>query len=61
MEIYNETVHDLIEGSNESLEIRQNKDGTVYVENLSKIQVSNYEKVVKLLKKASKNRATVIL
>lgn len=64
-EIYNDNVYDLIntpaKGDLSPLEVRQAKDGSVYVENLTKVEVHSYKQVLKILRQANSNRATVLI
>jgi hypothetical protein len=41
LEIYNENVNDLLDGTKRNLEVRENKNGEVLVENLTMKKVSN--------------------
>lgn len=56
LEIYNETIFDLIETSNEKLEIRQGPDGNIVV-GLSEVEIANYEQVKQLMVLGNNNRA----
>jgi len=59
MEIYNETVLDLLsskEADKEGLKIRQGKDG-VFVENLTEEDVKNEDDIIRLMTLGNKNRA----
>ena len=56
IEIYNETVNDLIDPSNKNLEIRESGNKGIFVNNLSEISVNNLEKAMQLLNKGESNR-----
>lgn len=56
LEIYNETIFDLIETKNEKLEIRQGPDGNIVV-GLSEVEISNFEQVKQLMVLGNNNRA----
>ena len=56
IEIYNETVNDLIDPSKKNLEIRESGNKGIFVNNLSEISVNNLEKAMQLLNKGESNR-----
>jgi len=56
IEIYNETVNDLIDPSKKNLEIRESGNKGIFVNNLSEITVNNLEKAMQLLNKGESNR-----
>ena len=56
IEIYNETVNDLIDPSKKNLEIRESGNKGIFVNNLSEISVNNLEKAMELLNKGESNR-----
>lgn len=61
MEIYNENINDLLNiGNKESLEIRQNKNNTLYVAGVKEVPGNTYEEIVAILKQANQNRTIVI-
>lgn len=55
-EIYNETVNDLINTSKKNLEIRESVAKGVFVNNLTEIEVDDYDKVIKILNTGESNR-----
>jgi len=56
LEIYNETIFDLIETSNEKLEIRQGPEGNVVV-GLTEVDITSFEEVKQLMALGNNNRA----
>ncbi|KAI3642734.1 hypothetical protein MP228_012289 [Amoeboaphelidium protococcarum] len=58
MEIYNETIKDLINPANRDIKIHEDKHKGIYVSPLKEVVVSKPEDVVKLLKLGDKNRHT---
>lgn len=56
MELYNETVNDLLNSNNKNLEIRESVTKGVFVNNLTEIQVTNPEKAMQLLKQGDSVR-----
>lgn len=59
LEVYNESIRDLLTRSKsfDKFEIRQTKDGQVYVENLTETPVRNFEEVLDLMDRAETNRS----
>lgn len=45
LEIYNESINDLLDGSKRNLDIRENKNGDIIVENLTSQQVNNEDQL----------------
>jgi kinesin family protein C2/C3 len=56
LEIYNETIFDLIETSNEKLEIRQGPEGNLVV-GLTEVDITSFEEVKQLMALGNNNRA----
>ena len=56
LEIYNETILDLIETSNEKLDIRQGSEGNMVV-GLTEVEITNFDEVKQLMALGNKNRA----
>lgn len=56
LELYNETVNDLLNANNKNLEIRESSQKGVFVNNLTEIQVTNPEKAMQLLKQGDSIR-----
>jgi len=56
LEIYNETIFDLIETSNEKLEIRQGPEGNLVV-GLTEIDITSFDEVKQLMALGNNNRA----
>lgn len=57
VEIYNETVRDLLNDL-KPLEIHQNSDGSVYLKDVMKKEINNYDEVINIMKMGNKNRST---
>lgn len=57
IEIYNETIHDLLNNYN-TLDIRQNTEGEVYLPDVNKIEVNSYTEVNKIMREGNKHRST---
>ena len=49
LEIYNENVNDLLDVSKKNLEIRENKDGHIQVDKISKHRVQNAHEALQFL------------
>ncbi|KAE9546845.1 hypothetical protein FO519_009943, partial [Halicephalobus sp. NKZ332] len=58
IEIYNEKIRDLLDQSDQKLELKLDKDGRQRITNLSKHSVDSIDKVQKILSVGRKNRAT---
>ena len=58
VEIYNETVNDLLDSSKKNLEIRESIEKGIFVNNISEITVTNSEKAMGLLNKGELNKVT---
>ena len=58
LEIYNETVIDLLASKRTSLDLRLSTEGKVYVENLESIACSSMDEVLSTMSCAGKNRST---
>jgi len=60
LQIYQERLKDLLAGkeNDADLLIRENKEGETYAEGLIEVNVSSPDEILKLLKKAQKNRIT---
>lgn len=58
LEIYNETVKDLLSSTRNNLDLRLNGEGKVYVENLQKLPCDSMDEVLTVMSRASKNRST---
>ena len=58
IEIYNETVNDLLDTSKKNLEIRESIEKGLFVNNISEITVTNLEKAMNLLNKGELNKVT---
>lgn len=43
MEIYNECVNDLLDPQNKNLDIRENKNGGIFIEKLSEFEVGTID------------------
>jgi len=56
LEIYNETILDLIETSNEKLDIRQSSEGNMVV-GLTEVEITNFDEVKQLMILGNNNRA----
>lgn len=56
LEVYNETVRDLLVSSNKVLDVREDSDGRVFVANLSEHHPKTGAEVMELLEKGSTNR-----
>ena len=56
VEIYNETVNDLIDSSKKNLEIRESVAKGVFVNNLTEVVVPSYEKVIQIMNTGENNR-----
>ena len=46
MEIYNENVNDLLAENNRNLDLRETKDGKIYVQNLTCMRVNNAQELI---------------
>jgi len=57
LEVYNETIRDLLNGSNEKLEIRMSLEGSREIPNLTTTQVTTMEEVMKIFEEGRKNRS----
>lgn len=57
VEIYNETVNDLIDSSKKNLEIRESLARGIFVNNVTEISVTNFDKVFQLLNIGENNRS----
>jgi len=57
LEVYNETVRDLLNGSSEKLEIRMSLEGSREIPNLITTQVTTMEEVMKIFEEGRRNRA----
>ena len=51
LEIYNECVNDLLDPQNKNLDIRENKNGGIFIEKLSEFEVKGIEESLLYLKK----------
>lgn len=58
LQIYNETISDLLRSDRKSLQIREDKKRGVFVEGLSEWAVRNPKEIFQLLKKGSRSRST---
>lgn len=56
LEIYNEHLFDLLTPNGNSLSIREDPKKGTYVENMSAVEISNYEEGINLLKRGNSNR-----
>lgn len=57
LEIYNESVNDLLDSAKKNLEIREDKiNKQIVVENLSRVEVKSAAAIIELLKKGNENR-----
>ena len=56
MELYNEVVNDLLDPTRTNLEVRENRSGDVFVENLSSWPVSTLDEFLSLLGQGESNR-----
>lgn len=56
LEIYNETVNDLLDSSKKNLEIRESLQKGVFINGLTEIPITNLEKAVQLLKQGDNVR-----
>ena len=46
IEIYNETVNDLIDINNKNLDIRESISKGIFVKSISEIQINDYDKII---------------
>ena len=54
VEIYNESVNDLLDTSKKNLEIREDKiNNQIFIDGLTKIEVQNKQQIIDLLRKGS--------
>ena len=56
IEIYNETVNDLIDINNKNLDIRESISKGIFVKSISEIQINDYDKIIELYNKGENNR-----
>lgn len=56
LEIYNECVNDLLRENNRNLDIRETKDGKVYIQDLTDLRVDNEHELVELQRKGDELR-----
>lgn len=59
MEVYNDSIRDLI-SSDANLELRHDKSGLVSVEGLQSINITSLDSAQEVIQLATKNRAVVI-
>lgn len=57
LELYNEEIRDLIKGDGQKLKLKQNEQGTVYVDGLSQTEVKSDNDCMKLLDNGSSHKA----
>lgn len=57
VEIYNETVRDLLNDL-KPIDIHQKNDGSVYLPDVVKKEINSYEEVIEIMKMGNKNRST---
>lgn len=57
LEIYNENVHDLLNPSDDPLEVREEKDKTFSVDKLTVKEITSFEQGIKLVVAGNENRA----
>ena len=58
LEIYNEQINDLLNLSNNHLDIKHDSDGNIHVPGLTQVVVSNLQDVLEVFGRGSANRAT---
>ena len=56
LQIYCEMLHDLLDPSNSDLSVRENSDGAVYVQGLSRVPVTSLNQCLELLREGDQNR-----
>lgn len=55
IEIYNETIHDLLDGQSQKLQIREDR-GQTFLENCTEVHVQNLSDVLQLIERGTDNR-----
>jgi len=58
LEIYNENVNDLLDGSKRNLAIREDKAGEIVVDNLTILEIQNEEQLFQCLEQGALVRMT---
>lgn len=56
MEIYNESVNDLLQENNRNLDVRETKDGKVFVQDLTSLRVTDVKGLIDLQKRGDELR-----
>ena len=56
LELYNEVVNDLLDPTRTNLEVRENRSGDVFVDNLSTCPVNTLDDFLNLLSQGESNR-----
>lgn len=57
LEVYNENVYDLLAGTESPMEVRENPDGTFFVEGLQQLEISNPEEGIEAVLRGNEHRA----